>query len=50
MEPHGEVGASADGLVTLGAGEQRRTMHVELVSLVVHDYDEAIAFFVGRLD
>ena len=24
-------------------------MHVELVSLVVHDYDEAIAFFVGRL-
>jgi catechol 2,3-dioxygenase-like lactoylglutathione lyase family enzyme len=24
-------------------------MHVELVSLVVHDYDEAIAFFVGKL-
>jgi catechol 2,3-dioxygenase-like lactoylglutathione lyase family enzyme len=24
-------------------------MHLELVSLIVHDYDEAIAFFVDKL-
>ena len=24
-------------------------MHLELISLIVHDYDEAIAYFVGKL-
>ena len=26
------------------------TQHVALISLLVHDYDEAIAFFVGKLN
>ena len=31
------------------SGGQRGAVHLELASLIVHDYDEAIAFFVDKL-